>query len=141
MEKRTVGRQEAVCLPELNLFDLDAKVDTGADSCALHCDHIEIDAEGNVHFTLLDEVHPAYNGRRITMPLHKTKKIKSSNGEVQNRPFIKTAVTLFGEAYETEISLTNRSDMKMPMLIGRKLLDGRFLVDVSETYLAKGTPC
>jgi hypothetical protein len=136
-EKKIVGRRELISILDLELFDLDAKVDTGADSYALHCDDIFIDEKGFVHFMLLDEVHPAYHGRKMVMPLYKVKKVKSSNGEVQMRPSIKVTVFFFGKEYKTVISLTDRSDMKFPMLIGRKFLNKRFLVDVSEENLSK----
>jgi hypothetical protein len=118
----------------LELFDLDAKVDTGADSNALHCDDIEI-KEDKVSFTLLDEVHASYHGKRITLPIYKIKRVKSSNGTVQIRPSIKITVKFFGKKYKSIISLTNRADMKFPMLIGRRFLKDKFLVDVSQEYL------
>jgi hypothetical protein len=136
-DKKIVGKKELISIVDLELYDLDAKVDTGADSNALHCDHIRIDGDGFVHFTLLDEVHEAYHGRKMKMPLHKIKKVKSSNGELQIRPSIKVSVEFFGKKYKTIISLTNRADMKYPMLIGRRFLNGKFLVDVSQEYLAK----
>lgn len=134
-DKKIIGRKETISILDLDLFDLDAKVDTGADSNALHCDHIEIDDNGMVHFHLLDEVHPSYHGKRVSMPLYKVKKVKSSNGELQERPSIKVSVNFFGKRYKTIISLTNRADMKYPMLIGRRFLSGKFLVDVSKEYL------
>ncbi|CAA6807611.1 MAG: hypothetical protein sometimes fused to ribosomal protein S6 glutaminyl transferase [uncultured Sulfurovum sp.] len=137
MKKKIIGRRERISILDLELYDLDAKVDTGADSNALHCDHIEIDEHQMVHFTLLDEVHESYHGKRMKMPLHKLKLIKSSNGEVQERPSIKVDVEFFGKKYKTVISLTNRSDMKFPMLIGRKFMEKRFLVDVSQENLAQ----
>jgi hypothetical protein len=70
------------------------------------------------------------------MPLYKVKKVRSSNGELQERPSIKVSVEFFGKRYETVVSLTNRADMKYPMLIGRHFLSGKFLVDVSQEYLA-----
>ena len=135
-EKKIIGRKEKISILDLDLYDLDAKVDTGADSNALHCDNIEIDDKGQVSFCLLDEVHSSYHGKRITMPLHRLKKIRSSNGELQERPSIQVSVNFFGEKYKTIVSLTNRADMKYPMLIGRKFLSGKFLVDVSQEYLA-----
>lgn len=137
-EKIIVGRKEVISILDLELFNLDAKVDTGADSSALHCDEIFVDREKFVHFKLLDEVHPSYHGKKMKMPLYKLKKVKSSNGEVQLRPSIKVEVEFFNEKYETIISLTNRVDMKYPMLIGRKFLAKKFLVDVSKEYLNKG---
>lgn len=136
-EKQIIGSKELISIIDLELFDLDAKVDTGADSNALHCDDIEIDENNMVHFTLLDEVHPAYHGKRMEMPLYKLKKVRSSNGELQLRPSIEVEVEFFGQRYQSVISLTSRSDMKYPMLIGRKFLSGRFLVDVSHEYLSK----
>ncbi len=136
-EKIVIGKKEIISILDLELFELDAKVDTGADSSALHCDDIFIDDENFVHFTLLDEIHPSYHGKKIKMPLYKNKKVRSSNGELQIRPSIKVKVEFFGKKYNTIISLTNRADMKYPMLIGRKFLSGKFLVDVSKEYLSK----
>ena len=136
-QKKVIGKREIVSILDLELFDLDAKVDTGADSNSLHCDDIFIDDENFVHFTLLDKVHPAYHGKKIKMPLYKLKKVKSSNGSVQLRASIKVDMLFFGRKYKTVISLTDRSDMKYPMLIGRKFLSERFLVDVSLEYLTK----
>lgn len=137
LDKKIIGRRELISILDLELFDLDAKVDTGADSNALHCDDIFIDNEDFVHFKLLDEVHPAYHGKHMKMPLYKLKRVKSSNGKVQQRAYIKVTVDFFGKRYKTIISLTNRADMKFPMLIGRRFLNKRFLVDVSQEYLTK----
>lgn len=137
LTKKIIGRRELISIMDLDLYDLDAKVDTGADSNALHCDDIYIDDNEFVHFTLLDEVHPSYHGKRMKMPLYKVKKVRSSNGELQERPSIKVSVNFFGKKYKTVISLTSRADMKYPMLIGRKFLSKKFLVDVSQEYVAK----
>jgi len=136
-QKKIIGKREIVSILDLELFDLDAKIDTGADSNSLHCDDIYIDDENFVHFTLLDKVHPAYHTKKIKMPLYKMKKVKSSNGTIQIRASIKVDILFFNKKYTTVISLTNRSDMKYPMLIGRKFLANRFLVDVSQEYLTK----
>ncbi|RXK04500.1 ATP-dependent zinc protease family protein [Halarcobacter bivalviorum] len=133
---KIVGKKELISIIDLELEELDAKIDTGADSNALHCDDIIIENE-IVHFTLVDDVHPSYHGKRMSMPLYKLKKVKSSNGQLQIRPSIKVSVEFMGKRYKSIITLTNRADMKLPMLIGRKFLSGRFLVDVSKEYLSK----
>lgn len=135
-EKKIIGRKEKITILDLELYDLDAKVDTGADSNALHCDSIDLSREGYVSFSLLDKVHESYHGKRVTLPVFKLKKVRSSNGELQTRPSIQVDVIFFGKKYKTVISLTNRSDMLYPMLIGRKFLSGKFLVDVSCEYVA-----
>lgn len=137
LKKKIIGAIEIISIPDLQLYDLEAKVDTGADTNALHCDDIFVDENNIVHFKLLDEVHASYHGKKMAVPLYQMKKIKSSNGEIQDRPSIRLRVNFFGKNYMTVISLTNRSDMKYPMLIGRKFLAKKFLVDVSQKYLTK----
>lgn len=131
-----IGHLETVDITELELFALDTKIDTGADSCSMHCDDIEVEGD-KVTFTLHDEVHPAYHGKRLTLPIYKIKRVKSSNGRSEERVFIKTMLKLGCKAYETEISLTNREKMKYPMLIGRRFLSHRYLIDVSHKYMTK----
>ena len=75
--------------------------------------------------------------KEITMPLYKIKKVRSSNGEIQNRASIKIVLEFFGKRYRSIITLTNRADMKLPMLIGRNFLKKNFLVDVSKEYITK----
>jgi len=131
-----IGYIERVDLPGLELFALDAKIDTGADSCSMHCDDIEVEGE-NVIFTLHDEVHPAYHGKRLTLPIFKIKNVKSSNGSIEERVFVKSMLKLGCKTYEAEISLTNRENMKYPMLIGRRFLSHHYLIDVSHKYITK----
>lgn len=136
-DKAIVGTIESISILDLELYDLDVKIDTGADSNSLHCDDIYVDEDKNVHFRLLDEVHPSYHGRKIVLPLYKMKRVKSSNGKSEKRPSVKVKVDFFGKKYMTVISLTNRDNMKYPMLIGKRFLENRFLVDISKTYLSK----
>ncbi len=70
------------------------------------------------------------------MDVHKITYVKSSNGTRQERIFILTTLELYGQVYETEISLTDRKEMTYAMLIGRKYLEDRFIVDVSVLYQA-----
>lgn len=131
-----IGYVESVDLPGLELFGLDAKIDTGADSCSMHCDAIEVKGE-KVTFTLHDEVHTAYHGKRLTLPIFKIKKVKSSNGKSEERVFVKSMLKLGCHIYAAEISLTNRENMKYPMLIGRRFLSRKYLIDVSHKYKTK----
>jgi hypothetical protein len=133
--KIIIGRLEKVDLPILNLYDLDAKVDTGAYTSSIHCQNIKVNtAKDEVEFKLLDSSHEAYHGKMLTFPISQIKRVKSSNGVVQERVFIHVDITIFGNSYEAELSLTDRQEMKHPMLIGRKFLNDKFIVDVSLTY-------
>ena len=59
--------------------------------------------------------------------------VKSSNGKTDNRYFIQTAITVQSKTYPITLSLADRSEMKWPVLIGRRFLrQHNFLVDVSK---------
>ena len=132
--KKLIGRSDKVDLPELNLFDLDAKVDTGAYTSAIHCHRIRVVNRGGkrlLHFVLLDPAHPAYNEKPFYFEKFTKRTIKNSFGNSERRYIIKTAVEIFGKSIRTEFSLSNRGNLKFPVLLGRKFLQGRFYVDVS----------
>ncbi|MBK9701099.1 MAG: ATP-dependent zinc protease [Flavobacteriales bacterium] len=57
--------------------------------------------------------------------------MKSSTGQTTRRYLISTRVRLNGHTVRTQFTLFDRSDMKHQVLLGRKFLRGRFVVDVS----------
>lgn len=139
-KKLTIGRIEKIDLPNLSLYNLDAKIDTGAYTSSLHCHRIEPiikDGKDWVKFYVLDPDHPEYEETQFECPVFRVKPVKSSNAQVEERFIIKQKTT-FSRFHRTiELSLTNRSEMRYPVLIGRKFLTGKFLVDVSKKYLLK----
>lgn len=135
-----IGRLEPIDFPEWELYGIDAKIDTGAYTSSLHCHHIEpFDKDGQhyVRFNLLDPSHETYNDKLFKLPVYATKTIRSSNGTTEERFIIKTIIRISGKELQVELSLTNRSEMRYPVLIGRKLIRSHFLVDVSKKYLTK----
>lgn len=139
-EKKIIGRIEKIDLPNLSLFNLDAKIDTGAYTSSLHCHEIEQfvkEGQNWVKFYVLDPDHPEYEERMYESAIHKVKKVKSSNGQIEERVIIKQKTKFHNFKRTIELSLTNRSEMKYPVLIGRKFLTGNFIVDVSKKYLIK----
>ena len=138
-KKLTIGRKDKADFPELDLLNIDVKVDTGAYTSSIHCHDIteyEKDGEKYVKFDLLDPSHPEYNEKEFKTKNYYIKSIKSSSGESEERFIIKTIIKLFNCDFETEFSLTDRSYMKTPVLLGRKLLANKFIVDVSKTNLS-----
>ena len=137
--KRTIGRYDTVDLPKMGLFQLAAKIDTGAFTSAIHYHHAEvIEKEGKklLHFTLLDPTHPEYNDKDFYFEDFTTREIKNSFGQSEERFVIETELVLFGESYPTEFSLSDRGSLKFPILLGRKLLNKGFVVDVARTNLS-----
>jgi hypothetical protein len=130
--KLIIGRKEVVSFPEYGLENVMAKVDTGAYTSSLHCTSIK-EKNGKLEFTLVHPSGQKASKNHFATEHFRRKEIKSSNGTIQERYLIKTKITLLGKTYLSEFSLANRSKMKHPVLLGRKLLMGRFLVDVSKT--------
>jgi hypothetical protein len=131
---RTVGRREIVDFPDLGLYGLVAKIDTGANTTALHCHHVRVE-NGVLVFRLLDETHPEYRDAEHRFEKFEQKTIKSSMGESELRYIIRTRIKIGKKTIRSIVSLTDRANMKYPVLIGRRLLKNRFLVDVSKLNL------
>jgi hypothetical protein len=129
----TIGRRDRIDLPELGLANIEAKVDTGAYGCALHCHTIIVISKEDkevLTFKVLDPDHPEYEDKVFRFEDFDDKLVKSSSGGSEHRYTIKTNVVIFGKTRKAEFSLTDRKDMKYPILLGRKFLKKRFLVDV-----------
>jgi hypothetical protein len=138
MSKLIIGCLELCDLPELGIVDLQVRVDTGAKTSSLHVDNIkQVKHEGRPHVRF--DLHPdIYNLDEILTclaPLHDTRRVKSSNGEVSERCVIKTQFVLAGHSWPIEITLSNRQDMSYLMLLGREGMGDRLLVDPSKTFL------
>lgn len=137
-EKRIIGRRELVDFPELGLFRITAKIDTGAYTSALHCHDIEvknIDGINTLCFKLLDPSLPEYNEQEQRFTKFHEKEIKNSFGDFEKRFVIRTKIKIAKKIISTGISLTDRGNMRYPVLLGRKLLRNRFIVDVAEVNL------
>lgn len=130
-----LGRYDRVDLPELGLLNIHAKIDTGAYTCSLHCQRAEV-IDGKLEFILLDQEHPEFTGMKFVFEKFEKRDIKNSFGEVEKRFVIVTTMTIFGEVITTEFSLSNRGSLKFPILIGRKILRNRFLIDVTKKNIS-----
>ncbi len=121
---KKIGRIEKVSFPDLNIESIDAKIDTGAYTTALHVEGIRA-RKGKLSFWIDDPTN------RIYFDDYKTITVKSSFGKTQKRYSIMTRVVVGESTYKVYISLTNRKDMKYPVLIGRRFLHKfNYIVDV-----------
>ena len=130
-----LGRYDRVDLPDLGLYNIHAKIDTGAFTCSLHCQMAEV-VDGKLEFILLDQEHPEFTGMKFVFSEYERRDIRNSFGEVEKRFVIVTTITIFGEPITSEFSLCNRGSLKFPILIGRKILRNRFLIDVTKKNLS-----
>jgi hypothetical protein len=139
-KKPVIGRLEKIDFPNLSLFSLDAKIDTGAYTSSIHCHKISLFTKNKsswVRFYVLDPDHPEYEEMEHECRVHKVKKIRSSNGSVEERVIIRQKAFFFGKTSMIQLSLADRSEMRHPVLIGRRYISTKFLVDVSKKYLYK----
>ena len=128
MGKYIIGRTDIVDFPILELNTIDVKIDTGAYTSSIHCMDIH-EEEGKLHCRFLDPTHPEYNGKKFEFSNYDIAVVKSSNGAVEERYAIKTKIILFGKTFGITMTLSSRDDMRFPVLIGRKFLSGKFMVD------------
>ena len=137
--KLTIGRKDKADFPELKLTNISCKIDTGAYTSTIHSHDIKeiiIDGEKYIEFQLLDPSHPKYRDEKLKTKNFTKKNIKNSFGITEERFVIKTIIKIFENEYPIELSLSERSDMKNPILIGRTLLNNRFIVDTDQYNLS-----
>jgi hypothetical protein len=137
--KITIGRTDKADFPELSLLEIDVKIDSGAYTSSIHCSNInEIIANGQslIQFTLLDPEHPFYNNKEFTFKNYASKIIKSSNGISEMRFMIHTEIYIFDETFPIYLTLSERKDMKFPILLGRKFLTKKFVIDTAYKNLS-----
>ena len=131
MKDRIVGSFEKVNLPELGVTDQIAKIDTGAYTGALHCTNIRVvNVAGKkvLRFTLLGDKKMSEQTTDFSVT-----NVRSAFGQRQRRYDINTTIEIGGETFPLRIGLSDRSEMKRPILIGRRFLrEHGFLVDVSQ---------
>jgi hypothetical protein len=133
-----LGRSDRIDLPGLGLEDIHAKIDTGAYTSSLHCLKAEVIDE-KLEFILLDEEHPEFTGIKYTFKKFEQREIKNSFGEAELRFVIKTKVKILNQTINAEFSLSNRGNLKFPVLLGRKILRHRFTIDVTKKDISFNT--
>jgi hypothetical protein len=133
---QTLGRTEYISIPAFNLSRIEAKIDTGAYSCAICSKNARLVAiNGSV--MLRFGIYSSGNKGKIQYFMtsdYKTTMVKSSNGITEKRFVINAGLKLGKRTYKAALTLSNRRDLRYAVLIGRKLLRSRFLVDVSKNH-------
>jgi hypothetical protein len=121
-EKTVIGWREWVCLPELGIDHIKAKIDTGARTSALHAFSLETGRDKGVrcvHFG----VHPLQRNVdeivRCVAPIVDERNVRDSGGHREWRYVIETPLALGGRQWPVEITLTSRDTMLFRMLVGR----------------------
>ncbi len=130
---QTIGSTEYVDIEDYH--NIPAKIDTGADSSSVWASHIEVSPDGVLSFQLFDEKSPFYTGKTLQRKDFKAAVIRSSSGHEQIRYRVHLSLKLSGRKIRALFNLSDRSHNNFPVLIGRRTISGKFLVDVTEKHV------
>ena len=136
-EKKVVGWKEQVALPDLKIKSVIAKIDTGANLATIDADDIKFVTRKDVKYVKFTVKKRNNTVRKTSAPLAGFKRIRSSNGDVERRPYIKPDILMDGITKNIELTLTDRGPMDYTMLIGRKALGRRWMVNPSISFMTK----
>lgn len=127
-KKVIVGAKETIDLPELGLFAITTRIDTGAQTTALHADHmLENEETGMIDFEFHPDSHDINKTIRCSAKIIAQKRIKSSNGDREQRYIINSKAIMGSLEWTIRISLTNRSRMNHLLCSGAKRWKGILL--------------
>lgn len=134
-----IGLREWIGLPGLGINQVMAKVDSGAKTSALHATDIETferDGAPWVRFTAHTGARGNLRGKRCEAELIDFKRIKSSNGHMQERHVIRTPLVLGDRCWSVEFTLTCRKDMRYRVLLGcTAMLDGQLVINPGTRFV------
>jgi ribosomal protein S6--L-glutamate ligase len=136
--KIILGSEEWCAFPNLGIPAIKARVDSGAKTSALHAINIAPFIKNDVNWVKFD-INPIQNNLKTVIHcealLVDKRIVKSSSGFREQRYVIQTTINIGNDAWEIEMTLTNRDSMGFRMLLGREAMSGRILVDPEQKYL------
>lgn len=133
--KTVIGRAEELSFVAPEIPNVPAKVDTGAYRSAVHATEIKLSKDGKtLSFELLGG-HPVCGAmsQKISTDSFSQVQIANSFGHTELRYEVKLRVKLGPKVFLAAFTLANRSQKIYPVLLGRKMLNGRFFIDTQET--------
>ncbi|GAB3670452.1 ATP-dependent zinc protease family protein [Salinisphaera aquimarina] len=120
--KTVIGWREWLCLPELGIDFIKAKIDTGARTSALHTFSLDVAHDGGRKVARFG-VHPLQRDTDTvvwcTAPVVDERSVRDSGGHKEWRFVIATPVAMAQREWEIELTLTARDTMLFRMLVGR----------------------
>lgn len=125
-----IGWREYLAFPDWGIFHILAKIDTGAKSTAIDIDDDNLDClpGGRVAFhVVLDKKRQVR--RRVVAPVSRRKRVRSSNGLIEERVFVTTTLLLGGVEKPIEVSLVRRHHMLCRALLGRSAIGRDFVIE------------
>lgn len=138
-EMITVGWCEWIAFPDLGIYEIKAKIDTGARSSVLHATNLRSFRNKGAPWVRF-EVQPL-QGKSSTFaqceaPVRDHREIRNANGEMELRVVVEVAVAIAEKQWPIEVTLANRGHKRFRALLGRTALSGNALIDPSRSFVA-----
>jgi hypothetical protein len=135
-----IGWKEYVDFPAWGIRRVKVKIDTGARTSALGVQSYELISEEGGVFAQLRfaprRKHPA-KVVLVRAPVLRMVVVRNSAGMREQRPLVETEVCLGPVIRQVLFTVTYRPGLLFPALLGRKALEGMFVVDVHRKYVWK----
>jgi hypothetical protein len=135
-EKKLIGRAEQISFPELGFLKVPTRIDTGARTSSVWASSVE-EYGDKLKVTFFGSGTPYHDGVVHTFTAFDQTVVASSNGQTQTRYKVRLLVTLRGKRIRAWFTLADRSTQVYPVLIGRNVLAGKFVVDVKKGRILK----
>ena len=114
-----IGWREWVSLPALGIAKIKAKVDTGARTSALHAfslNPFKENGKDKIRFDIHPLQHNTENVITCVADVVDKRFVSDSGGHMEERYVIETPITIAGQTWSIEITLTERENMLFRML-------------------------
>jgi glutathione synthase/RimK-type ligase-like ATP-grasp enzyme len=131
----TIGPIESVYLPEYGIDNVLAKIDTGADSSTIWASNIS-ENDRELTYTLFGPASSYYTGETIRTKKYSKVIVKNSFGQKERRYKVTLKLSIAQSTIISKVTLANRNNSRFPILIGRRTLKGKFIVDVTKSQQA-----
>lgn len=143
-----LGWTERVNLPDLGLAQIAAKIDTGARTSALHILSMRpalVAPASAVRGARLSESRDRLlvvlaRGATIEIDVEDWVFVRDTSGRRERRPVVVTTLHIGRMRRTIRLGLTDRGDMRYPLLVGRTALPPGTLVDPNARNLLPSVP-
>lgn len=109
-----------------------AKIDTGASVSSIWASDIQINSDNQLEFYLFASGSEFYTGEKITVDDYQARLVRNSTGQESVRYTVTLPTVIKHKRIRISYTLADRSRNNFPVLIGRRALKNKFLVDVSK---------
>ena len=132
--REIIGRSAELVFVDFSDVRVPAKIDTGAYRSAIHATDIHVDENNVLHFRILGN-HPVCQEAAFDASTgdYKVVGIANSFGDRENRYEVSLRVKIGDSEFVTPFTLADRGKKIYPILVGRKALKKRYIVDVDKT--------